>query len=329
MYDNVFNNFLGLVDLENHRKADTLESQRFVERVGLVRELLTGLGFTSPLDHLAVERETFLVNFMMNIVEGRSFANNFKTNELFGLSKGNRIDSEMSEDRVRNWVNRILKQFSLRVVAQGNGFGLEQLGEILEIIKRKNKIGKNFEDSGNLLKQKRRPKQDLDTSKLDPFIDDEPEPKPVVVKQQAAVKPLPPKRGKDVPVWIPESDDEEPVKPKPKPKPKPVVEDLFMDDEPKPVAMPKQAGCVLGPVQPRPNVVIAPIIEEEAPEIDYTPVVKQEPQVLDRQQVLHMMRQRTQYSKFIPDSVPVPRPQQPVVKPKKVRSSKFIPDFDW
>jgi hypothetical protein len=323
MYDNVFNNFLGLVDLENHRKVDTLESQRFVERVGLVRELLTGLGFTSPLDHLAVERETFLVNFMMNIVEGRSFANNFKTNELFGLSKGNRIDSEMSEDRVRNWVNRILKQFSLRVVAQGNGFGLEQLGEILEIIKRKNRIGKNFEDSANLLKQKRRPKQDLDTSKLDPFIDDEPEPKPVVVKQQAAVKPLPPKRGKDVPVWIPESDDEEPVKPKPKPKPKPVVEDLFMDDEPKPVAKPKQAGCVLGPVPPRPNVVIAPIIEEEAPEIDYTP------QVLDRQQVLHMMRQRTQYSKFIPDSVPVPQPQQPVVKQKKVRSSKFIPDLDW
>ena len=258
MYDNVFNNFLGLIDLENHRKADTLESQRFVERVGLVRELLTGLGFTSPLDHLAVERKTFLVNFMMNIVEGRSFANNFKTNELFGLSKGNRIDSEMSEDRVRNWVNRILKQFSLRVVAQGNGFGLEQLGEILEIIKRKNRIGKNFEDSANLLKQKRRPKQDLDTSKLDPFIDDEPEPKPVVVKQQAAVKPLPPKRGKDVPVWIPESDDEEPVKPKPKPKPKPVVEDLFMDDEPK-------------------------------------PVVK----------------------------------QQPVVKPKKVRSARFIPDLDW
>ena len=46
---------------------------------------------------------------------------------------------------------------------------------------------------------------------------------------------------------------------------------------------------MLGPAKQRPNVVIAPIIEEEAPEIDYTPVVK----------------------------------------PKKVRSSKFIPDFDW
>ena len=63
-----------------------------------------------------------------------------------------------------------------------------------------------------------------------------------------------------------------------------------MDDEPKPVAKPKQAARrVLGPAKQRPNVVIAPIIEEEAPEIDYTPVVK----------------------------------------PKKVRSSKFIPDFDW
>ena len=56
----------------------------------------------------------------------------------------------------------------------------------MEIIKRKNAIGKNFEDSGNLLKQKRRPKQDLDTSKLDPFIDDEP-----VVKQQPAAEPKP------------------------------------------------------------------------------------------------------------------------------------------
>jgi hypothetical protein len=355
MYDNVFNNFLGLIDLENHRMADTLESQRFVERVGLVRELLTGLGFTSPLDHLAVERETFLVNFMMNIVEGRSFANNFKTNELFGLSKGNRIDSEMSEDRVRNWVNRILKQFSLRVVLQGNGFGLEQLGEILEIIKRKNKIGKNFEDSGNLLKQKRRPKQDLDTSKLDPFIDDEPEPKPVVMPKQPAVqqKPKPVDDdpfGYDNPrktavVWeITDTILPRDRTPKPPPTPQqlrhrpipnagwhvPVVEDLFMDDEPKPVAKPKQAARrVLGPAKQRPNVVIAPIVEEEAPEIDYTPVVKQEPQVLDRQQVLHMMRQRTQYSKFIPDSVPVPQPQQPVVKPKKVRSARFIPDLDW
>ena len=75
MYDNVFNNFLGLIDLDNHRKVDTLESQRFMERVGLVRELLDGLGFASPLDHHAVERKTFLVNFMTNIVEGRSKAN--------------------------------------------------------------------------------------------------------------------------------------------------------------------------------------------------------------------------------------------------------------
>ena len=293
MYDNVFNNFLGLIDLENHRKADTLESQRFVERVGLVRELLTGLGFTSPLDHLAVERETFLVNFMMNIVEGRSFANNFKTNELFGLSKGNRIDSEMSEDRVRNWVNRILKQFSLRVVAQGNGFGLEQLGEILEIIKRKNRIGKNFEDSANLLKQKRRPKQDLDTSKLDPFIDDEPEPKPVVMPKQPPVqqKPTPVDDdpfGYDNPrktavVWeITDTILPRGRTPKPPPTPQqlrhrpipnagwnaPVVDDPFMDDEPKPVAKPDLN-----------------IDQDDEP--------------------------------------------KPVVKPKKVRSSKFIPDFDW
>ena len=104
-----------------------------------------------------------------------------------------------------------------------------------------------------------------------------------------------------------------------------------MDDEPKPVAKPKQAARrVLGPAKQRPNVVIAPIVEEEAPEIDYTPVVKQHPQVLERQQVLHMMRQRTQYSKFVPDSVPVPQPLQGVaVKPKRARASRFIPDFDW
>jgi hypothetical protein len=58
----------------------------------------------------------------------------------------------MTLGRAVGWVNRLLEPFSLKLV-RGDGFKLELLSDIVELIRRKNPRGWFCEDRRNLLKQ--------------------------------------------------------------------------------------------------------------------------------------------------------------------------------
>jgi hypothetical protein len=161
-------NFTSLIDIKNHEKQDNLRSANHQEAVQLVRNLLFGLGFSSPLDDSDKGREEFMTNFVCNICDDPVFANRHRINELFGLSKGSAVRPEWDSQHVLLWVNSILRPFSLKVSAlgkHGEGYRLVVLHEMLELIARKNSRGKFYQDRENLLKQQ--------TSEGDPFVDEQ------------------------------------------------------------------------------------------------------------------------------------------------------------
>ena len=86
----------------------------------------------------------------------------------------------MTARRMANWVNRIMKPFSLELrVEKGSGdVYISPLGDIVQLVRRKNERGRYFEDEGDVLKLQRRPAANMyDTSglDLDMFVDDEPQ----------------------------------------------------------------------------------------------------------------------------------------------------------
>jgi hypothetical protein len=165
---NLFRNFLSLVDLKNHVREDNLRSINLQESVGLVRELLLGLGWGSVVDQEAVmEREAFVTNFVCNIVEHESFRNQKRINELFDLRKTTKIHDNMDTKQMLIWVNSLLKPFALKVSAvdrHGGGYRLEVCSDVLGIVRRKNAKGRLFEDRDNVLKQ--------ESPDGDPFVDE-------------------------------------------------------------------------------------------------------------------------------------------------------------
>jgi len=177
---NLFGNFLSLVDLKNFSKEDNLRSAKLQEAVGLVRELLFGLGWGSVVDvGTVMEREAFATNFVCNIVENESFRNQKRINEVFDLRKSTKIHGNMETKQILLWVNALVNPFGLKVGAvdkHGGGYKLEVCSDILGLIKRKNRRGKFYEDSENLLKQ--------ETPGGDPFIDEVGE--TILVKRERA-----------------------------------------------------------------------------------------------------------------------------------------------
>ena len=195
-----------------------------------------------------------MMNFVMHVVDGTRFKQNRRINELFGLSRDSKPSMDMTAQRMVNWASRILKTFSLEVKLdkKTNDIHLSHLGDIVEVIRRKNANGRYYEDEGNLLNLKRRPaRREIDTS------------------------------GLDVDVFI---DDDGEV---------PAVEPPVQSQMPQEQAVRSEPGY-------HGNLDLN-IDEDEAAD---EPMVKQEPQVRERQ-------------------------QQAAIKLKKVRSSRFIPDFDW
>ena len=87
MYGDTYNNFLALIDINNHFRDDTLKSQKLIEKVKIVNGILDALGFESIVDGKSVESETFMMNFLLNVLPNALFSNHLRVNELFGLSK--------------------------------------------------------------------------------------------------------------------------------------------------------------------------------------------------------------------------------------------------
>jgi hypothetical protein len=74
----------------------------------------------------------------------------------------------MTPQQVLMWCNSLLKDFSLQIRADKETYYLELQNDLLELIKRKNGIGKIYFDGKNLLKQgASQPQEDL-------FVDDDP-----------------------------------------------------------------------------------------------------------------------------------------------------------
>ena len=165
---NLFGNFLALVDLRNHEAQDNLRSANLRESVGLLRSLLSGLGFASPLDEGVVERQTFVANFRQNICGGEPFRDPQRINALFGIRKSSRIDETLDTQHMLLWANALLKPFSLKISAvghHGEGYRLRVLSDMLGLVQRKNRRGRFFEDGENLLRQ--------ESPDGDPFIDED------------------------------------------------------------------------------------------------------------------------------------------------------------
>ena len=177
--------FLALLDLRNKWLADTRKDIHLVEKVGLAKDLIEALGFSSLIDDSRIELETFMMNFVMHVVDGTRFKNNRRINELFGLSRDSKPSMGMTAQRMVNWASRILKTFSLEVKLdkKTNEIHLGHLGDIVELVRRKNANGRYYEDEGKLLNLKQRPTQEFDTSMLDVdvFIDDDEVPQVQVV----------------------------------------------------------------------------------------------------------------------------------------------------
>ena len=136
------------------------------EKVVLIKKLIEGLGFASPVDTSTyVEHETFLSNWICNVFDDPDFHKHKRMNELFDLNKSCEIRKNMTPKRILNWINRVIGQFSLHINCDAGGYQLQILNDVLEIIKRKNARGRCYNDKDNLLKQTR--------SDGDPFHDEE------------------------------------------------------------------------------------------------------------------------------------------------------------
>ena len=84
----------------------------------------------------------------------------------------------MTPQQVLMWCNSLLKDFSLQIRADTETYYLELQNDLLELIKRKNGIGKIHFDGKNLLKQGApQPQEDL-------FVDDDDPPLPQQQEQQ-------------------------------------------------------------------------------------------------------------------------------------------------
>ena len=187
--------FLALIDLGNHRTEDTRKDIHLVEKVDLVRDLVKALGFSSVVDEGRIEQDTFMMNFVLNVLESPRFGDAKRINELFGLSKRSKPGVDMTARRMANWVSRIMKPFSLELrVEKGSGdMYISPLGDIVNLVRRKNERGRYFEDEGDVLKLQRRPAANMfDTSGLDVdvFVDEDDEPQEAVQEQVMSEEPV-------------------------------------------------------------------------------------------------------------------------------------------
>jgi pterin-4a-carbinolamine dehydratase len=167
-----YENFLALVDRQNHYAEDNLRSDKQLERVQVAERLIQLLGWEHARDENQLKKEVVRDNFVEKVVKDPLFKKQLRLNELFGLEKAYNIHAEMKPLQILMWANSLLKPFCLQVKAGEKAYRLEPQLEVLDWIARKNKRGRIYKDSRNLLNQQVR-KQVVEGEE-DLFLDDEP-----------------------------------------------------------------------------------------------------------------------------------------------------------
>ena len=171
VYDqNPFKNFLALIDVANHHAEDNLKSDKQLERVKVAERLLQLLGWEHARDENQLKKELVKDNFAEKVVKDPLFKRQKRLNELFDLEKAYNIHAEMTPQQILMWANSLLKPFSLQIKAGEKVYRLELQNDLMSLIARKNKRGREYKDSRNLLNQqvKRRVAEEDDQ-----FLDDE------------------------------------------------------------------------------------------------------------------------------------------------------------
>ena len=107
-------------------------------------------------------------------------------NELFDLEKAYNIHAEMAPQQVLMWANSLLKPFSLQIKAGEKVYRLELQNDLMSLIARKNKRGREYKDSRNLLNQQAKTRV---AEEDDQFLDDEVAPTAATSEAPAARQP--------------------------------------------------------------------------------------------------------------------------------------------
>ena len=153
-YDqNPFKNFLALIDVANHHAEDNLKSDKQLERVKVAERLLQLLGWEHARDENQLKKELVKDNFAEKVVKDPLFKRQKRLNELFDLEKAYNIHAEMTPQQILMWANSLLKPFSLQIKAGEKVYRLELQNDLMSLIARKNKRGREYKDSRNLLNQ--------------------------------------------------------------------------------------------------------------------------------------------------------------------------------
>ena len=171
IYDqNPFKNFFSLIDFENYEAEDNIRTEKQRERVNVVDRLLQLLGFESPRDETQIKKETVRENFVEKVVNDPLFKQQKRLNALFDLEKAYNVHAGMTPQQLLMWANSLLMPFSLQIKAGEKVYRLELQNDLMSLIARKNKRGREYKDSRNLLNQqvKRRVAEEDDQ-----FLDDE------------------------------------------------------------------------------------------------------------------------------------------------------------
>ena len=169
-----YENFLALVDPENHRAVDNVRSDKHLERVKIAERLLQLLGWEHARDENQLEKDLVKDNFVEKVVSDPLFKKQLRLNELFGLDKSYNIHTAMTPQQILMWANSLLKPFCLQIRAGEKFYRMEPQLEVMEWVARKSKRGKVYKDSRNLLNQQVKTRV---AEEEDLFLDDEVAPK--------------------------------------------------------------------------------------------------------------------------------------------------------
>ncbi len=160
---NPFRNFLSLVDLENYEAEDNITSDKQIEKAKAVDRLLQLLGFASPWDEMQIKKETGKIQVCGAGCKGPALS------ETTTFKRTLRFRKNLQHTRKHDpWANSLLEQFSLQIKAGEKTYHLQIQSELVSLISCKNKNGRIYKDSRNLLNQQIRKKEAEDL-----FIDEE------------------------------------------------------------------------------------------------------------------------------------------------------------